>query len=80
MTSASDIIADLRRQRAEAEPTPPAVPVPGEGPVDIVSWNGNVYAARSGCIWMATDEGWTLADGADLPPSFPPRKERAEHE
>lgn len=77
MTDADEIIADLRRQRAEGEPTPPAVPIPGEGPVDaVLAWRGQVYAARAGCIWVFTDEGWRLADGESLPPGFPPRKER----
>lgn len=74
--SAEEIIADLRQQRAAAEPVPPSVPIPGDGPVDaVLAWRGKVYAARDGCVWVACDEGWTLADGEELPPSFPPRKE-----
>lgn len=77
--TAEEIVADLRAQRAASEPAHPAVPVPGEGPVDaVLAWRGQVYAARSGCIWVSAEDGWTLADGENLPPGFPPRKERVE--
>ncbi len=58
----------------------PHAPVPGTGPIEAVRmWEGRVYAARSGCVWVANDVGgWTLADGEALPPSFPPRRERTE--
>lgn len=50
---------------------------PGEGPIDGVSrWCNKLYVARAGCIWVARGDGWVLADGVDMPPSFPPRRER----
>lgn len=61
MTDAEEIIAELRHKRVEAErllgyerlPDPP-----GEGRADFKIWNGNVYAARGGCIWVLDGATW----------------------
>lgn len=50
-------------------------PVPGEGPIEgVITWRGEVYVARQGCVWRHSGDTWVLAIGEALPPSFPPSK------
>lgn len=47
----------------------------------VTEWNGRLFIAQSGCIWFWRPDlkAWELADGADMPPSFPPARREAQH-
>lgn len=52
---------------------------PGAGPIDgVMHWRNELYVARDGCIWQRDGDGWVLADGENMPPSFPGRRSHAD--